>query len=215
MGGLSWSDVKVPPSRVNVAVTRCCPEPCHHRRFIGTRVPELAKARVDARRQSLFGRDPRQEPASWARSDGVRAAQSAVLMLLPDMPDLFQGFASRPGQVQRIRTPVGRAVPPLDQAQPLELVEHPDQPAREHAQPLAQCLLAEAVGRADDPQDPRMRRLEPQRLQPLREPRGGMGPDLRQQEGGLVARYRGRLRRARPGHSSLREIVIDCNDSRR
>ena len=39
------------------------------------------------------------------------------------------------------------------------------------------------AGLADDPQDARVRRFEAQRLQALREPRGGVGADLRQEEG--------------------------------
>src|SRR5438105_3353441 len=80
------------------------------------------------------------------------------------------------------------------------------------AEPAAEGLWTEAVGLPADPQDAHVSRLEPERLQALREPGGGVSPYLREEEGEPPGRVRRTGLRARSGHSFLGKIVIDCND---
>ena len=88
----------------------------------------------------------------------------------------------RAGQVERIRPTIGRIVASLDQPAPLELVEQHHESAWEHAKLFAERLLAEAVGLPDHPQDARVRWREIEWRQAIRESRGGMSADLREQK---------------------------------
>jgi hypothetical protein len=108
----------------------------------------------------LLSRYPVQEIGQFRLLAVVQGRAKRVLMLPGDLPDSLQHVSPFGRQVQRVRAPVGRAISPFNETAPLEIIEQHHQAAREDADFFAQGLLAQAVGLVDDPQHPRVSRLE-------------------------------------------------------
>src|SRR5262249_22867192 len=88
--------------------------------------PRRGKPRERLGCQSLLRRDPAQQDEQLLALLTGQAGRDAGLMLGGDGPHPRQHRLARPGQVQRVRPPVGGIAPALDQPQPLQLVHQED-----------------------------------------------------------------------------------------
>ena len=156
----------------------------------------------------------RKNPASWARSASSSAADRPRLTLDGHLIDSHQGFPTRLRQIERMRASIGRAGPPLDEAEPAQVVNQAHEPTREDSQSLGQRLLAETVGLPDHPEDSHVRRLQAERREPLGEFRRRMRAHLRKEKSQVGGRVRRAGSRARSGHCLFSRIVIYDNDYR-
>ncbi len=85
-------------------------------------------------------------------------------------------------QVQCVRSAVPWMAPAFDEACRLELVDEADHHVPVDPHRVSQLLLRRPGGLPQVSQHPVVPRMQPDRRQTFREPRGRVGPDLREQE---------------------------------
>ena len=120
-------------------------------------------------------------------------------MLARDEADLCQRSPALLGEPQRITAAVLRICGPHDQTASFQLVDQGHRPAGKHPQPLGQRTLGQALGRGEQAQRAGVLRLELEARKALGEAHGGMGADLRKEEGGsTLGPFRLHARRVLP-----------------
>src|SRR5262249_29447512 len=109
----------------------------------GVRSAFPAKARMYSRSESLVVGHPLKQLPQGLALLLVQRRQERVLVLLCDAPDCLEGTISFRRQMERITSPVVETVPPLDQFEPLELIDHGHTTTRKDPQVIDQRLLTD------------------------------------------------------------------------
>jgi hypothetical protein len=125
----------------------------------------------------LVGDAPQQGCELPALRPGQRGAELS-LMIAHHLPDLLQHVPAQVGQVQRVRAPVGRIAPALDQAALLEFVDHEHHAGGVQPQQLPYRLLRLALVGREPVEHPGVALFEAKRCEQLTEAAGEVEAEL-------------------------------------
>ena len=132
--------------------------------------------------KALLRGDFPQQLAQPGTFRNIEGRAQVVLVLAPDPRDLFELCLSRAGEAQGVGTAVVGPGTPLDEALFFELVEHEREAARKRSEQLRERSLGDVGLAAHVPEDPRVRRSQSERRQPLGKARRRMTTDLCEQK---------------------------------
>ena len=136
-------------------------------RYLGSAQPSLRKPGWTPGVSPCSAAIRMRNPASCARSDSSRACER-VLVFSARRDRSALGLLAPPGSSRAHRSVCRWGLSRRSTRPELfKFIEHRDEAARENTELFAKGLLAEAVGLLDDPQNARVRRLEPERFQTL------------------------------------------------
>jgi hypothetical protein len=113
---------------------------------------------MDTRSQSLLFGDPLEQGAELLPLFFTQGGAQGGIVLASNATDGFEGLPALLSHVQSIAPTVIGAVAPFHETAPFEFVHQDDEAAREDAQNLAECLLAETFTGVEDAEDTRVRR---------------------------------------------------------
>lgn len=140
------------------------------------------KPGVNPWRQALVVRDPSKQRSELLALPRVEGRADRIVVGLRDAANVGKYARPHVCHMQRVKAPVFRVVAALEHPAILELVNEGDESARKHPQHGRQFLLADARASCNSTQDPRLRRNQANFGESLREARGSVGPNLREQE---------------------------------
>ncbi len=104
------------------------------------------------------------------------------LMLARDAADGLERVPPLGGEIQGVASAIARVIATFDEPATLEVIDQHNEPTRQHAQLGAKRLLTQSLRGVDEPQDPGMRRDQPDSVKPLGKFGGRMRPNLSEQE---------------------------------
>jgi hypothetical protein len=117
---------------------------------------------MDPRSQTLLFGDPLKQGAELLALLFTQSGAQGGIVLASHATDCFEGLPTLLRHVQSVAPPVIGAVAPFHETASFKVVYQDDEAAREDAQNLAERLLAETFTGAEDAENTRMRRGEPE-----------------------------------------------------
>jgi hypothetical protein len=130
----------------------------------------------------LLIRNTRQERRKHALLIGGQCSQKRGLMLARDAADGLKHLFALCGQLQDVDAAILRVFEPLHESAFLELVDERHKPAREHAEPLRDVLLAGSGRGSDDAKRTHVRRSQAEGAETLGKLCRRVGPNLREKK---------------------------------
>lgn len=148
---------------------------------------------VDVAGQSLLVRDSLQEFMELPPLVLRKGSEQIALVFAGNLAQRTEHFPAVGGQVQGMAAAVVLIAAALHETAAVQRIEQGHEPAGNDLQTRGERLLRDAGVAAEHAQDSGMGRSEPDGEQALGKTRCGMAADLRQQERGIAAGFRGRV----------------------